>query len=236
MVTNAMKLKRSTSMEHVPITVQFHTSIDSNGIETTVIILVFTAGIYIGTVLVNQPATILSFKVTEMVNIIAHILAQCTLDFISISTKVVCQSVSVHISQEMSPVSSSAISLVVIISCIGTTIVILHARLRSPECFQEVVNTSVRTNARIIRRYTSTELAWTGAILLISTEKLLKRISAIILALQVGTFIGTVLVFLHAPNHLHMSGEMTEDIVITHALQANTCTITRLVKILVLSL
>ena len=73
--TNVMKIKLSTSTEPVQITVQFLINIVTNGIEISVIILVLSAGTFIGMVLVSENVTILYSQSTEMVNIIVSSLA-----------------------------------------------------------------------------------------------------------------------------------------------------------------
>lgn len=157
------------------------------------------------------------------------------LDSIFISTKAVWESVSVLTSLEMNLISYFAISLVVIITFTGTTIVILHVLSLSLVFFQEVANISVPINASRIKPFTSMVLVWMAAILLISIEKLLIKISATILALRIGISTGTVLAFLHAQIHSHMSIETVEDIAITLALPVNTCTTIEPAKILVSS-
>ena len=59
-VTNVTQPKLYISMAHAQMIVQFRTNLEINGIEISAIILVFTAGIFTGMVLVNPIAIILS--------------------------------------------------------------------------------------------------------------------------------------------------------------------------------
>jgi len=94
--------------------------------------------------------------------------------------------------QEMNQATYSVISLVVTIISSGMINAILPVLLHSLQSFQEEVNTSVTSNVRQIRRFTLMEHVWTNVTRHSSTDDNGKEISAIIRALQAGSFSGTV--------------------------------------------
>jgi hypothetical protein len=113
-------------------------------------------------------------------------------DFIFSSTKHVQLPATLLSSQEMNQAICSVISPAVTITSSGTTNVILHALIHSLQLSPEVVNTSVTTNAPLIKRFTSMEPVWTIATHRLSTEDNGKEIFVIILARKAGISSGTV--------------------------------------------